>query len=229
MIEQLLNWDSSLFLYLNSFHTDFLDNFFWIVTQTKTWIPLYITFIFFIIKTKKQEAAWILLGLILTVVIADQVASSILKELVGRFRPSRDPALSGLVHIVNNYTGGKFGFVSSHAANSFAFALFSSLIIKNRMYAFVIFLWAFINAYSRIYLGVHYPLDIIGGIMVGFIAVWIVYALLKRYQPVIFKSNKYKPKLSQRIWNSEKLILFIVALSFLTIFVFILLQKYVLQ
>lgn len=225
MIEQFLNWDQSFFLFLNSFHNNLFDSFFSIVTQTNVWIPLYIAFIFIIIKTKKQEAAWILLGMIITIVLADQISSSLLKELVGRLRPSHEPTLSGLVHLVDGYKGGQFGFVSSHAANSFAFALFSSLVFKNRIYALIIFLWAIVNAYSRIYLGVHYPGDIIGGMIVGFIAVWFVYAFLKKYQPIIFKSNKYKPKFIKRFWNSEKLISLVVGVSFLTIFVYVFIEK----
>lgn len=218
MLEQLLAWDKFIFSFLNSFHSEFFDNFFWIVTQKETWIPLYIAILYIIIRTKRKEATWIILGLIVTIVLADQLSSSLIKPLVERLRPSRDSTLSGLIHLVNGYTGGKYGFVSSHAANSFALALYSSLLFRNKPYTIFIFIWALINAYSRIYIGVHFPLDIIGGAAIGFISVGIVYCLLNKYQPVIFKPNKYKPKSKRRFWNTEKLILLVIELSFLVIF-----------
>lgn len=84
-----------------------------------------------------------------------------------RYRPSHNFDLQGLVHLVNGYSGGLFGFVSSHAANSFGIAIFTALFLKNKWYWIFILLWAVLVSYSRIYLGVHYPADIIGGMVLG--------------------------------------------------------------
>ncbi len=219
MIEQLLELDKFLLLFINGFHADYWDSFFWLFTQKETWIPLYIGILYLIIKTKKTEATWIIVGLLLMFFLADQASSSILKPLVARLRPSHEPSLEGFVHLVNEYKGGRFGFVSSHAANSFGLALFTSILFRKKKYSFAIFLWAGINAYSRMYLGVHYPADIIGGIIIGFFAVWPSILLLKRFQPVVFKRNIYRNYSTIHFWNTEKLLLWILLISFVLLFI----------
>jgi undecaprenyl-diphosphatase len=152
MLEQLITWDISLFLLVNSANTPFFDHFFWFFTQKFTWIPLYIVLLIIFYKTNKKECVWIIIGIVLSVLLADQIASSILKPLVARYRPSHDVSLSDSIHLLNNYKGGLYGFVSSHAANSFCLALFTSLLFKNKYLSISIFSWALLNSYSRIIL-----------------------------------------------------------------------------
>ncbi|NLI72470.1 MAG: phosphatase PAP2 family protein [Bacteroidales bacterium] len=185
MLEVLENIDKQWLLALNNDYTDFWDGLMFGYSAKLTWVPLYLSMIYVIFKKWGNQAWWIIVSLVLCVVIADQVSSGILKGAVQRLRPSRDPELEGLVVLVKNYRGGLYGFVSSHAANSFGLALLSSLLFRNRFYGFAIFSWAAINAYSRIYLGVHYPGDILGGILVGFFAAWIVYWALKKFKSEI--------------------------------------------
>jgi len=189
MLEHLIAFDKSLFLTINGCHNDFFDHFFWIFTHLQTWLPTLLVLAFVIIQTKKREAVFIILGLILTIVLSDQISSTIIKPIVERFRPSHDPSLAGLVHLVKNYAGGRFGFVSSHSANSFGVALFFSLLFRNKVFSISFFCWAFLNSYSRIYIGVHFPFDIIGGALVGLGAAYFSFYLLERFRPICLQAT----------------------------------------
>ena len=193
LVQQLNFFDTQLLLFLNGMHNSFFDGFMFTYTQNFVWIPFYLSVIYVIIKSQKKEGLWIILSLILCIVIADQVSSGIIKNAVQRLRPSRDPALEGLIHTVNAYVGGKFGFVSSHAANTFSFALLSAIYFRNRNFSIAVISWSLINCYSRLYLGVHYPLDIIGGLMVGFLAVLVCYTLMSKFKPDLIEKELELP------------------------------------
>jgi len=208
-IDTLKLWDTYLFLFINGFHAPFFDGFMYAVSYKLTWIPLYISVLYLVIKHWKREAIWVILVLILCIVISDQVSSDILKNLVKRLRPSHAEHLKGLVHLVKEYGGGKYGFASSHAANAFGFALLSSLLIKRRLYTYGISVWAVVTAYSRVYLGVHYPLDILGGIMVGSLAALGCYWIVLKFKPDIVQPNRE----NESIKNSDIRIPVIVLIS----------------
>ena len=177
IIEAIDGFDKQLLLYLNGLNSDFGDILMWILSEKLTWLPLIIALLYVVIKNKGREAILIVIGLALAITFADQISSSLFKPLIGRLRPSRDPFIMGDVHIVNGYRGGKFGFVSSHAANVFAVALFAAMLFKEKYFTGIILLWAVTVAYSRVYLGVHYPLDIICGGMVGALSGILAYWL----------------------------------------------------
>ncbi len=185
MLETLNSLDTRLFFLLNGFHSPFFDNFMFAFSGKWTWVPFYISLLYILIRTWEKQSVWIILALVLCIVFADQVSSGIIKNLVQRYRPSRTEDFEGLVHIVKGYRGGRFGFVSSHAANTFALALFCSLLFRNKTFTTILFVWAFITSYSRIYLGVHYPGDISGGIVVGILSALVCFYLLKKYRPQI--------------------------------------------
>ena len=168
MIEQLKQWDTGLFLFFNDKHNAFFDFVMYWASNKLVWIPLYIFLLYLLIKHFKLKSIWILLTIGILILCTDQFSVG-LKNYFQRLRPCHEPALEGLVHLVNNHCGGKFGFVSSHASNHFALAIFLSLIFKNtyKYFTLLIILWAVIIAYSRIYLGVHYPGDVIGGAISG--------------------------------------------------------------
>lgn len=180
MLERL---DTFLFLFLNSLHTEFLDKVMWLLSDKLIWIPLYLAILVIIIYSQKNRAYIIIPILILCVVISDQLSVHLFKEVFERLRPCHDPSLEGLVHTVNGKCGGKYGFVSSHAANTFGLALLSSSILKRRWYTIMIIAWATLVSYSRIYLGVHYPGDILGGALLGIITgygLYYIYQVLER-------------------------------------------------
>lgn len=181
MLEKLIELDTNLLVYLNAFNSTFWDYFFWLTTDIPIWIPLYVTILYTIFKSHGSKGIWTALALIVVIIFCDQISSSILKPFFERPRPSREPALEGILHHVNNYRGGKFGFVSSHAANSFGLAIFSSLLFKNRWYSLFIMSWALVNSYSRIYLGVHYPGDVLSGAALGILVGWLVFLLFHRF------------------------------------------------
>jgi undecaprenyl-diphosphatase len=117
--------------------------------------------------------------IVLAVGAADFIASGILKDLVARPRPTRVPELEGVLHLVNNYRSGQYGFVSSHAANTMACGLLFSLIWRKKIATVGLMLWVAMNCYSRMYLGVHYPLDIMGGLLVGALVAVAAYVALR--------------------------------------------------
>lgn len=179
MLESLLEIDRSLFLLINGWHTPFLDQLMFFVSKVWIWVPLYLIFIGYAIRRWKLESIWIILAFVICVVATDQL-TNLTKEFFQRLRPSHEPLLEGLVHHVNGYVGGRYGFVSGHSSNSFGFAMLSALLIRNRYYSITVFSWAALVAYSRIYLGVHYPFDILGGTLLGILMAWLVYSLLER-------------------------------------------------
>lgn len=213
LIDTLKLWDTNLFLLLNGLHAPYFDGFMFAVSEKLTWIPLYLSIILVTIKYRRSDALWIILAFVLCIVIADQISSGLIKNTVQRLRPSRVPELADAIHLVRGYTGGRYGFVSSHAANAVAFAVLSSLVYRNRFYVAGISFWAFITAYSRIYLGVHYPLDIVGGGMVGVLAALICYYALKRFRPMALRHETADNKQTQ-------IPLAVLSLSFLAIAVY---------
>ncbi|WP_421918058.1 phosphatase PAP2 family protein [Marinifilum sp.] len=176
-MDALIQLDKDLFIWLNSHNSSFWDVVMMFFTRKEFWIPLYLLFLYQIYKVKQKEAFWWILGAFVLIFLCDQISTQLFKNVFERFRPSHDPSLEGIVNLVSGYKGGKYGFVSSHATNSFGFAIFTSLLFRNKLYTFFIFTWSMLVIYTRIYLGVHFPGDVIGGMILGLILGYAVYRL----------------------------------------------------
>ncbi|MDX2442800.1 MAG: phosphatase PAP2 family protein [Bacteroidales bacterium] len=177
MIEFLDKLDKSIFLFLNGIHSPFWDNLMYWISGDTSWLFLYIILLIGLAIKYRWRMIFVVLAVALVITASDQFSVHFFKEIFMRLRPCHDPEISGLVHIVNDHCGGKFGFVSSHAANTFALAMLTSGLFKNKYFTWFIFAWATIVSYSRIYLGVHYPGDIIGGALLGIFLGWVVFLL----------------------------------------------------
>lgn len=178
MIDQLIEWDKELFLWLNGFHADWLDPIMLFITERNSWIPLYLVIIALIVWKLKWRCIPLLLGFGLLILIADQLASGFFKPYFGRLRPCHEPDFQGLVHMIKG-CGGRYGFASSHASNTVAVGAFIYLLTRN-VYGKLMIAWAVVVSYSRIYAGVHYPADILVGAALGVFAAFVVYFLYKR-------------------------------------------------
>lgn len=178
--QRLDEWDKWLFIKLNSQWTNpFFDTVFPFLRTPAVWAPLYAFIAVFVVLNFGKKGLWWSLIFICTVSITDMVGTRVFKEFVQRPRPCQDPAFMVYVRLLLKQCSGSFSFVSNHAANHFGIATFSVLtfkgIFKNWMY--LLYLWAFVIAYAQVYVGVHYPLDVLGGavlgILVGSLSAWI--------------------------------------------------------
>ena len=193
MIEYLNRLDTDLFLFLNGFHSPFWDRVMWFVSGKLEWLPLYIILAGWLIYKFRWKAVLVFIFTALLITASDQLSVKMFKEVFQRLRPCRNEEIMDLVYIVNGYCAGKYSFVSSHAANSFALAAFTSLILKNRAYSWFIYSWAAVVSYSRIYLGVHYPGDVLAGAMLGIVVGLLVYWLYKYVSSLEVLSHPLNP------------------------------------
>lgn len=170
----LIDLDRRLFLALNELHSSWLDPVMVWVSGNIIWIPLYVILLYHLFKLPRVHAVVAVLSIALGIALSDQLTSSLMKPMFERARPTWDTELGPLVHTVNNYRGGHFGFPSSHAANTFCAAMLLNLILQRRWLP-VLFFWAALVSYSRIYLGVHFPGDVTVGAILGMACGWIAY------------------------------------------------------
>ncbi|HPD42891.1 MAG TPA: phosphatase PAP2 family protein [Dysgonamonadaceae bacterium] len=202
LIDRFLPLERDLFFALNGSDSPFLDNLMWTYTRPIVWLPLFLFLIFMMFyKTPYKEAILTLVLFLLVFGISDFVSSSIFKPLFHRFRPTHYPGFEQYVDIVRNYRGGMYGFVSGHACTSFGIATFISLLFRNKWVTITSILWASINSYSRIYLGVHFISDIVFGAIVGVLIAFLFFELYKWVRLKCFHVELSKPL--QSVYNEQ--------------------------
>lgn len=183
MLEFLLNLDTELFLFFNGIHNSFFDVIMVWVSHKFFWVPFYLFLVYLLYRHYGLKKAAILTALIiLTFAITNILSVEAFKNVFQRLRPSHEPSLTGLVHLVNGYKGGNWGFVSSHAANVFGLAMLIAFFLGSQIRGIIfwIFFWATAVSYSRIYLGVHYPLDLICGGTMGMMVALLIVSISKK-------------------------------------------------
>ncbi len=191
-IQHLITFDQDLLLRLNGSDSVFWDGFMWIATSTAIWAPAILVLLYIIFKNNKPAKALLILVMMgLVIFLADRIASGICKPYFARPRPTHDPIIMYLIDIVNGYRGGAYGFLSSHAANTFSISIFMSLLVKKRSFTLVMFGWAVLHTFTRIYLGVHYPGDITFGALDGLIIGVLVFLLYNYLQKRLFTDQHY--------------------------------------
>lgn len=183
IIDSLENLDISLFLSVNENHNVFFDQFMYAFSGKLVWVPMYISILYLMVRNVvRPQLFYVIAGVLLIVLFADQVCASLIRPAVERWRPSNaNSPVYDVVHIVNGYRGGRYGFPSCHAANTFALATYVMMLFRNRWLTVFLMAWALVTCYSRAYLGVHYPGDLLVGGLVGSFGSFLVYWLLVRF------------------------------------------------
>ena len=185
----LIEFDKQLLLAINGSDSLFLDGFVKTLTTAATWIPLYLSLFYMVLKNNDnvKKIGLILVCAGLCVFFAGSLNDLFVKPSVARWRPTHDPEIGMLVDVVNGYRGGNYGFFSSHASNTFSIAVFFSLLVRNHVLSFFLICWSLLNCWTRMYLGVHYPGDILVGLLWGGIvgtSMWVLYQQIdKRWTP----------------------------------------------
>jgi undecaprenyl-diphosphatase len=193
VLQYLVEKDTDLFLWVNSFHTSFWDVFMPLYSAKYVWIYFYASLLYVIIRnySLKTTLLW-LVAVTLLIFACDQITASVIRPMVARLRPSNlENPLSEVVHVVNGYRGGSYGFFSSHAASTTAVATFFVLLVRSSMLSITLYCWALINMWTRLYLGQHFLTDVIVGMVWGIIAACVAYAICHKLQKNISSGRNF--------------------------------------
>ena len=178
-MDVIVQLDHSLFLTINGWHSPLLDFIMFWLSDKYIWIPLYAILLTLLIKENRRHWWLLLIAIALLVTLTDQISVRLFKDAFLRLRPCHDPSIAGMARVLNGYCGGQYGFISSHAANVFGLAVFVGALLKNqyKWMPWAMIFWAALVSYSRIYLGVHFPGDVLAGAMVGALIGFLVFRL----------------------------------------------------
>ena len=191
-METLIHFDKQLLLWFNGSDSLMLNSLIMTLTNAKTWIPLYLALFFVVVRTNRnvRDVLLILAAAGVCVLLAGTIDDTLVKPSVARWRPTHDPEIGSLIDTVNDYRGGHYGFFSAHASNTFSIAVFFSLLMRQRLFTLFMVTWSLTNCYTRLYLGVHYPGDILVGLLWGGLVGCGVYSL---YRYVLRRTPTQKP------------------------------------
>ena len=192
-IQTFLANDRLVLSWFNGSNSVFLDGWMSALTSVFTWLALYASLFYLVVKNNETMGQIMLVvGCALACVgLADIMADVIVKPLVERWRPSNDPIFKYDVSVVDGYRGTSYGFFSAHAANTFSLALFFCMLVRSRVLSVALVLWSFVNCYTRMYLGLHYPSDIVCGLLWGSVCAIGVYYFYLRVSRRMFGEDNY--------------------------------------
>ena len=191
----LVQWDKQLLLLLNGSDSVFVDHVMLILTNALTWIPFYLALIYMVIRANRhlKSVLWVLGCAVLCLLLAGAFDDLVLKPLVARLRPTHDPEIGHLVKTVDDYRETLYGFFSAHSSNTFSIALFLSLVVRRRLLTVTLFAWSLLNAWTRLYLGVHYPGDVLVGLLWGAVVGYAVFRFyLRMSTPAPYSAALYR-------------------------------------
>lgn len=191
-LQGAIDVDTNVFLFINRMHNTFFDYFMSAYSGKWEWIPMYAAILYVMMRNFSWKVTLMcIIAVALTITFADQVCATVMRPFFERMRPSNlNNPLSEMVHIVNDHRGGRYGFPSCHAANTFGLAFFVFFLFRQKWLTCYMMTWAFLTCYSRVYLGVHYPGDLLVGTIVGLVGAYLVYRIFmkvsghKRTEPV---------------------------------------------
>ena len=215
MLERILEYERALFLKLNGAHSMFGDQFMWLFSGFSIWIPVVLCFfviLFYANRERWKETLLIVIAIAIIITLTDRFTSGLCKPFFARFRPTHHPDFMNDVLTVFNYQGGRYGFISGHADNGFGFTTLTSLIFRNRYYTLTLMVWATVNAYSRIYLGVHFISDIIPGMIAGIFFGWAVFQLFVYVHKKIVTETNANTQLPESRYPNKGIPLFLIIL-----------------
>lgn len=208
----LVEGDSSILLAVNGMHSSYFDTFMWLCSRKFEWIPFYLSILYVLFRNFSWRVvlySLVAMGVIL--LLTDAVSSHFIRPVVARLRPSNlENPISEMIHIVDNHRGGRYGFPSSHASNSWGLVFFVGLLLRRRELTTFLACWALLLCYSRLYLGVHYPGDLLAGMLLGAVVASLVYYVFWRTTKVVPPSDMKHPYMP-------------IAIGLLTLVVFLLL------
>ena len=192
-MQTLTDIDRSVLAFFNGSDSLFVDNLAVILTSGLTWIPLYLSLLYVVIKNNDtMKQIMLVVGcVILSIILSDGMADFIVKPMVERLRPSNDPFIKYTVNVVNDMRGSSYSFFSAHASNTFCAAMFFSLLVRNKVFVITMVSWSLVNCWTRMYLGLHYPSDILAGLVWGGISGSLAYYVYIKSYLHIYKDFNY--------------------------------------